>query len=175
MARPDGVLLITRRCEMIAVAMTSPTSLESPSVATIPGDEPALALWQALASAHSALAARLDPEADACAVVGTDTVAVLLPLSLAPDQRLRMHELADRSHLTRSGLTRRVDRLVDDGWVERVYCDADRRGAYARLTDRGADELARALPHHVRTLELHLADRLTSDELTTLTELLSRL
>ncbi len=138
-------------------------------------DEPALALWQALAAAHSTLVAHLDPEADACAVVGTDTVAVLLPLSMAPDHRLRMHELADRSHLTRSGLTRRVDRLVDDGWVERVYCDADRRGAYAQLTDRGADELARALPHHVRALDRHLAERLTPAEMTTLTELLSRL
>ena len=86
-----------------------------------------------------------------------------------------MHELADRSHLTRSGLTRRVDRLVADGWVERVYCDTDRRGAYAQLTDRGAVELARALPYHVGALERHLADRLTPDELGTLTTLLSRI
>ena len=155
--------------------MTSPTTLDVPPPGEVATDEPALALWQALAAAHSTLVAHLDPEADACAVVGTDTVAVLLPLSMAPDHRLRMHELADRSHLTRSGLTRRVDRLVDDGWVERVYCDADRRGAYAQLTDRGADELARALPHHVRALDRHLAERLTPAEMTTLTELLSRL
>ncbi len=150
--------------------MTAPAADLTPATGS-----PALALWQALAAAHAILVEHLDPEADACAVVGTDTVAVLLPLSFADDHRLRMHELADRSHLTRSGLTRRVDRLVADGLVEREYCDADRRGAYAHLTDRGADELAKALPHHVRAIERHLADRLTPAELRTLTTLLSRI
>lgn len=160
---------------MIAAAMTSPTltaPIADPGRVT---DGSALALWQALTAAHATLVDHLDPEADACAVVGTDTVAVLLPLSVADERRLRMHELADRSHLTRSGLTRRVDRLVADGLVEREYCDADRRGAYARLTDRGADELAKALPHHVRAIERHLAERLTADERRTLTTLLSRI
>jgi len=152
--------------------MTSSTARPGTSIGA---DSPALAVWQALAAAHATLAGRLDPEADACAVVGTDAVAVLLPLSVAPERRLRMHELADRSHLTRSGLTRRVDRLVADGWVERVYCDADRRGAYAHLTERGAAELERALPHHVRALERHLLDRLSAVELVALTGLLDRI
>jgi DNA-binding MarR family transcriptional regulator len=160
---------------MISYAMTSLETRPSPATTPAASDGAALALWQALAGAHAALVGRLEPEADACAVVGTDTVAVLLPLSLADDRQLRMHELADRSHLTRSGLTRRVDRLVEDGWVERVYCDSDRRGAYARLTDAGASELQRALPHHVRALERHLAERLTPDELVTLTTLLARI
>jgi DNA-binding MarR family transcriptional regulator len=161
---------------MIAVAMTSTpsTALAEPS-SSVSADAQVLALWQALAAAHATLIEHLDPEADACAVIGTDTVAVLLPLSLADDRRLRMHELADRSHLTRSGLTRRVDRLVADGWVERVYCDTDRRGAYAQLTARGAAELERALPYHVGAIERHLADRLASDELATLTRLLGRI
>jgi DNA-binding MarR family transcriptional regulator len=160
---------------MIAHAMTS-TVVDDPTARSATSAQgPALALWQALAAAHAGLVGRLDPEADACAVIGTDTVAVLLPLSLAEDRRLRMHDLADRSHLTRSGLTRRIDRLVADGWVERVYCDADRRGAYARITDQGAAELARALPHHIAAIERHLADRLTPGELTTLTRLLSRI
>ncbi|MFN8518078.1 MAG: MarR family transcriptional regulator [Chloroflexota bacterium] len=154
--------------------MTSPVATDPPGDALAVAS-PALLLWQALAAAHASLESRLDPEAADCAVVGTDTVAVLLPLSLAPEHRLRMHELADRSHLTRSGLTRRVDRLVEDGWVERVYCDADRRGAYAHLTHRGAAELERALPHHIRALERHLLDRLSATELSTLTQLLSRL
>jgi DNA-binding MarR family transcriptional regulator len=160
---------------MIANAMTSMVADDPAAQEATPADGAGLALWQALAAAHAGLVGRLDPEADGCAVIGTDTVAVLLPLSLADDHRLRMHELADRSHLTRSGLTRRVDRLVADGWVERVYCEADRRGAYARLTDQGAAELARALPHHVAAIERHLADRLTPDELRTLTRLLSRI
>lgn len=150
--------------------MTMPAADPTPATSS-----PALALWQALTAAHASVVERLDPEADACAVVGTDTVAVLLPLSVADDQRLRMHELADRSHLTRSGLTRRVDRLVADGLVEREYCDADRRGAYARLTAAGARELGRALPYHVAAIERHLHDRLTPAELRTLTTLLARI
>ncbi len=157
---------------MIADAMT--VSMRPPSTDQAPSS-PALALWEALAGAHAALVERLDPETPDCAIVGSDTIEVLLPLSTAPDRQMRMHELADRSHVTRSGLTRRVDRLVSDGWVERVYCDSDRRGAYARLTDMGATELARALPHHIGALERHLADRLTPAEMATLTELLSRL
>lgn len=160
---------------MIARAMTSPTVTPLETSMSGAPDGAALALWQALAAAHATLVGHLDPEADACAVIGTDTVAVLLPLSLAEGHRLRMHELADRSHLTRSGLTRRVDRLVTDGWVERVYCDTDRRGAYAQLTDGGAAELRRALPYHIGAIERHLADRLTPDELATLTTLLSRI
>jgi DNA-binding MarR family transcriptional regulator len=167
---------------MIVRAMTAFPTPTTPAGSADPGspghassDPPALALWQALAAAHSTLVEHLDPEPDDCAVMGTDAVAVLLPLSTAPEQRLRMHELADRSHLTRSGLTRRVDRLVEDGWVERVYCDSDRRGAYAQLTDRGASELERALPHHVGAIERHLTDRLTPQELATLTTLLSRI
>lgn len=159
---------------MIAHAMTSSVSTDASGEGLATSSQ-ALALWEALAAAHAALESHLDPEATDCAVVGTDTVAVLLPLSLAPDQRLRMHELADRSHLTRSGLTRRVDRLVHDGWVERAYCDSDRRGAYAHLTEQGAAELERALPHHVRALERHLLDRLSEVEVSTLTRLLSRL
>lgn len=138
-------------------------------------DGPALALWQALVAAHASLVERLDPEASDCAVIGTDTIAVLLPLSLAPDHRLRMHELADRSHLTRSGLTRRVDRLVADGLVERETCEADRRGSYTHLTDAGARELALALPHHVAAVERHLSARLSRAEVATLTTLLARL
>ncbi len=134
-----------------------------------------LALWQALEAAHAALAERLDPDDGACQVLGSDAVAVLLPLAEAPDHQLRMHELADRSHLTRSGLTRRVDRLVADGLVARIVCPSDRRGAYAQVTPAGLAELADALPHHVSSLERHIRSRLDAAEVETLTELLGRL
>jgi DNA-binding MarR family transcriptional regulator len=134
-----------------------------------------LALWQALAAAHASLVERLDPDDGACQVLGSDAVAVLLPLAEAPDHQLRMHELDDRSHLTRSGLTRRVDRLVADGLVARVICPSDRRGAYAQLTPAGLAELANALPHHVTALERHIRSRLDAAEVETLTELLGRL
>lgn len=132
-------------------------------------------LWQALADAYASLTERLDPEVSACRVLGSDAVAVLLPLAEAPDHQLRMHELAERSHLTRSGLTRRVDRLVTDGLVARVSCPSDGRGAYAQVTAAGLAELAAALPHHASALERHITERLTPAEAETLTELLARL
>ena len=159
---------------MIAHAMIS----EQPAVSRSQGADDAtraLGLWQALTCAHATLVEQLDPETGTCAVLGSDAVAVLLPLADAPDHQLRMHELAELSHLTRSGLTRRIDRLVDDGLVERVICEADRRGAYAQVTPRGLTELASALPHHASSLERYLASHLDAAEVETLTGLLRRL
>lgn len=160
---------------MIADAMMSPEAVRLPSAVVVASPSPALALWLAMNCAHASLVERLDPEPGACAVLGSDAVAVLLPLADAPDHQLRMHELAELSHLTRSGLTRRIDRLVAVGLVARVTCPTDRRGAYAQVTPAGLVELGNALPHHVATLERHIASRLTPAELETLTGLLQRL
>jgi DNA-binding MarR family transcriptional regulator len=154
---------------MIAHAMIATTARAADALS------PSLALWQALEAAHASLGERLDPDGGACQVLGSDAVAVLLPLAEAPDHQLRMHELADRSHLTRSGLTRRIDRLVADGLVARVVCPSDRRGAYAQVTPAGLAELANALPHHVSSLERHIRSRLDASEVETLTGLLGRL
>ena len=164
---------------MIAHAMITSHPGQTPPPAAVRGGEEAatraLGLWRALTCAHASLVERLDPETSACAVLGSDTVAVLLPLADAPDHQLRMHELAELSHLTRSGLTRRIDRLVEDGLVARVTCPSDRRGAYAQVTPTGLTELANALPHHVSSLEGYLASRLDVAEVETLTGLLRRL
>ena len=128
---------------------------------TIPGS---IRLWQAIAAAHAALAQELEAAGGACAVVAADAFAVLLSLADEPGQRLRMHELAERSHLTPSGLTRRVDRLEADGLVDRVGCPGDRRGAFAQLTARGLDELGRALPSHSAVLDRFIGARLDTSE-----------
>jgi DNA-binding MarR family transcriptional regulator len=135
----------------------------------------ALRLWQALAAATAAVRNELDAGAPGCPVLGSDTVTVLLPLADAPDRQLRMNELAERAHLTPSGLTRRIDRLEAGGLVARAHCPGDRRGAYARLTDDGASELARALPYHGATLEAVVTHRLTGAAQTDLINLLERL
>lgn len=135
----------------------------------------AVRLWQAVAAAHARLAEALDTDHAACSVLGSDTVAILLPLSDAPDHQLRMNELALRSHLTPSGLTRRIDRLESDALVARRTCPGDRRGAFARLTPRGLDELRRALPHHAETLADFVAPRLDDEQMTKLAESLERL
>ena len=132
-------------------------------------------LWQAVAAAHAALAVALEADGGACPVLAADAFAVLLSLADEPGQQLRMHELAERSHLTPSGLTRRVDRLESDGLAERVGCPGDRRGAFAQLTPRGLDELQRALPHHAAVLERHVAARLDESDADALIAILRNL
>ena len=131
-------------------------------------------LWRAVAGAQASLDHRLDASEGSCQVLGSDTVAVLLPLAEAPDGALQMHQLAESSHLTPSGLTRRIDRLAERGWVTRRACASDRRVSYAALTDAGRRELEAALPFHADSLERHLESRLTPGELDLLVGLLQR-
>lgn len=100
---------------------------------------------------------------------------VLVQLAGAESHRLRMSELADRVLLSRSGVTRLVDRLVAEGLVERVTCDDDRRGQWASLTEAGVARLRRASPTHLRGIGEHFIGRLSDDELAVLERTLSRL
>ena len=74
----------------------------------------------------------------------------LLILAESPERRLRMGRLADSMTLSKSGATRLIDRLVDDGLVDRVSCSSDLRGAEAALTGAGLDRLRKAAPTHLR-------------------------
>lgn len=93
---------------------------------------------------------------------------VLVFLSEAPDQRLRMCDLADDLQLSPSGLTRRLDSIVRRGWVERVGSDDDRRVMLAALTNEGREALECAAPTHVESVRRRLVDLLDDDELATL-------
>jgi DNA-binding MarR family transcriptional regulator len=83
-----------------------------------------------------------------------------------------MSELADRLLLSRSGVTRLVDRLVTEGLVERVTCDDDRRGQWAALTDAGRRRLRAATPTHLRGIHEHFIGRLSTAELASLERML---
>jgi DNA-binding MarR family transcriptional regulator len=113
--------------------------------------------------------------ADEGCTARADVVAVLLPLAEADEQRLRMNELADRSHLTPSGLTRRLDRLVAEGLVRRVTCPSDRRGAHAQLTPLGLEVARLSIEHLGTVLERHVSTRLSAQETAALSDLLVRL
>lgn len=136
---------------------------------------PALRLWLATAAAHDDLAEVLAAAAGEGQTAGAEVIAILLPLAEADEQRLRMNELAERSHLTPSGLTRRVDRLEADGLVRRVSCPADRRGSHAELTPLGAATVRRSIDHLGSVLERRVASRLSPAETSALTALLERL
>src|SRR5207247_10764275 len=98
---------------------------------------------------------------------------VLAELALAGGA-LRMTELADRALISRSGMTRRVARLVDVGLVRRANADGDARGVVVALTDAGVARLAEAAPVHARGIfELFVA-RLNDQELEVLARALEK-
>ncbi len=90
---------------------------------------------------------------------------VLVQLVEAPGHRLRMTELAGRVLLSRSGLTRLVDRMVRDGHVRREADPQDARGVLAVLTDAGFERLKAASPTHLDGIARYVVDRLSTEEL----------
>ncbi|AXK45843.1 MarR family winged helix-turn-helix transcriptional regulator [Brachybacterium saurashtrense] len=99
---------------------------------------------------------------------------ILVRLSEAEDQFLRMSELADKVVHSRSRLTHTVSRMEKRGLVERVRCAADGRGRQAQLTREGREMLERAAPVHVRSVRTHLLDVIGHDDLLELGRILGR-
>jgi DNA-binding MarR family transcriptional regulator len=124
-----------------------------------------LAAWRAFLMAHSLVTRRLDDELRIEHGLSLAEYDALLQLAQAPDRRLRMNQLAERVILSRSGVTRLVDRLEADGLVTRRSCSSDARGAEAVLTDAGLERLRAASPTHLRGVERYFLDALTMDEL----------
>jgi DNA-binding MarR family transcriptional regulator len=113
-------------------------------------------VWRRLLSVDCRVRERLDRELRGGAGLTLGEYEVLVHLSEAPGQALRMSELAERLFLSRSGLTRRVDGLVRAGLVARRPCDDDGRGALAALTTAGLGSLERAAPIHVAGVRRYL-------------------
>ncbi len=90
---------------------------------------------------------------------------LLAMLSEAPDQRLRMCDLADSLRLTRSGLTRRMEGVVRKKLVARVQSEDDGRVAYASLTTKGFDLLKTAAPVHLESVRRLMIDLLSPAEI----------
>ena len=128
---------------------------------TRPLDSAEMSAWHALIRAHSRVVRRLEAELEAEHALSLPAYEVLAHLSEAPEQRLRMTELARHAVLTPSGLTRLVDKLARDGLVERQRCGADARVVYAVLTESGMARLVAAYPTHVRGVREHYLDWLT--------------
>lgn len=100
---------------------------------------------------------------------------VLVHLSESPTGSLRMQELADAILLSKSGLTRLVDRMQDHGLVERTPCPDDRRGIMAVLTEAGHARLREAATTHVAGVRAHFADLLRPGESAILSQALTRI
>ncbi len=134
-----------------------------------------LGAWRAFLRAHSHVTRLLEAELVAEHELALPSYDVLLHLAEAPGRRLRMTELADQVLLSRSGLTRLVDRLSRDGLVERAACPNDARGTHAVLTDAGLARLRTAAPTHLRGVSEHVLSRLSAKEVTLLRDLMGKL
>ena len=107
-------------------------------------------VWRRLLAVETKVRETLDSELRTMHGVSLGDYGVLVHLSEAAGQSLRMSELAERLLLSRSGLTRRIDVLVRAGLVARRACPADGRGSLASLTPAGLQLLREAAPTHVR-------------------------
>ena len=133
-------------------------------------DDTELRAWRGLLRAHAFLVKRLDAELEAEHGLPLTSYEVLLHLAKADERKMRMCDVAESVLLSRSGLTRLVDRLERDGYVERVSCADDARGAYARLTDAGRAKLQAAAGTHLEGVRRHFLGHFEPSELTTLAE-----
>src|SRR6476469_4011332 len=132
------------------------TSEPSPSVpsSTLRASDWRIAVWRTFLRAHAQAMRELERElAEAGLPIGW--YDVLLQLAEAPERRLRMADLADRVLLSRSGLTRLIDRLQADGLVRREPSPEDARGTFTVLTDTGMARLRAAAPVHLAGISRH--------------------
>ena len=127
-----------------------------------------LGAWRGLLRVHTALVRELDAELDAEHGLPLSSYDVLIYLRAAPGHRLRMADLADSVLLSRSGVTRLVDRLVREGLIERDSCESDGRGSFAVLTDKGDELLRRARPTHLAGVRERFLSNFSEAELRTL-------
>jgi DNA-binding MarR family transcriptional regulator len=124
-----------------------------------------LGAWRGMLRVHAALVRELDAELEAAHDLPLSSYDVLIYLRAAPGKRLRMAELADSVLLSRSGVTRLVDRLEREGLLVRDTCTSDGRGTFAVLTDEGEELLARARPTHLDGVRERFLRHFSEDEL----------
>ena len=128
-------------------------------------------VWRSYLRMSRELLDQLDRELQASAGMPHAYYEILVVLSEVPSRSLRMTELADALHSSRSRLTHAVDRLEELGWVERSACPTDRRGTLAQLTDAGFEALSVAAPGHVEGVRAHLFDPLSAEQVQQLGEI----
>lgn len=132
-------------------------------VATGSDESVHLQAWRALIRAQSSLACHLERELISAEGLPLAWYEVLLVLDRAPEGALRLQQLMGTVLMTKSGVSRLVDRMQEAGLISRTGCPSDRRGAFAVISDLGREKLRRAAPIHARGIEEHLASVLDLD------------
>jgi len=117
--------------------------------------------WGALTRTHAAITQRLQEALAAADFPPLPWYEVLAAVAEAPEERMKMGDLAEALVITRGGLTKLVDRLVKAGLLERTFCETDRRVSYATLTPAGRDLLAEMRPVVIAELEVAFSANLS--------------
>jgi DNA-binding MarR family transcriptional regulator len=125
-------------------------------------------VWRSFLRAHAHLTRVLERELYSDRRLSLAAFDVLTRLAEAPQQRLRMTDLAAGAVVSRSGITRLIDRLEDAGLVRRGRVVDDARGVAAYITGLGLDRLRAAAPTHLAGIRTHFADRLDEADLAAL-------
>lgn len=130
--------------------------------------------WGGLLATHSRMMAIIEEDLQTRCGISHVEFEILLRLTFAEENRLRIQELAERSILSRSGTSRLVERLEKSGFLKREKAMEDKRGAYAVLTTEGADKFREARRGHIGLVQKSFLRKYTAAELKTLGELLQR-
>ena len=129
--------------------------------------------WRSLLRAHATLMRRLDTDLERETGLALADFDVLAQLAEANGE-LRMTELADRALISRSGMSRRVARLVDEGLLRRERAGTDARGVVVTLTDAGIARLRETAPIHARGISELFVAQLDDQELAVLERALNK-
>src|SRR3954452_12154555 len=124
-----------------------------------------LSAWRGMLRVHAQLSKALDAQLIAAHGMPLTSYEVLMYLSDAERRRMRMNELAQPVLLSRSGLTRLVDRLERDGYLARCSCAHDARGAFAVLTPAGREKLDAARETHLAGVRQLFLSHFSEEEL----------
>jgi DNA-binding MarR family transcriptional regulator len=154
--------------------MPETATTTAPTPGTACGEGPHRDAWLAVARTHAAITGRLQEALTAAGLPPLPWFDVLATLSEAPEQRLKMGELAEALVITRGGLTKLVDRLIKAGLLERTFCETDRRVSYATLLPAGLELLEEMRPVVSGELEATFAANLSEREAEELTATLGR-
>ena len=130
--------------------------------------------WPLFLKTHSLLVDRLDADLQAGTGLPLTWFDVLVHVAAAPNQRVRMNDLSESLLLSKSGITRLVDRMVAADLIMRSSCASDRRVVYAKLTTSGRDVFNKAAPIAARGVQEHFARYLGREGERVLVAILSR-
>jgi DNA-binding MarR family transcriptional regulator len=137
-------------------------------------DDAELAALRGLVRVHASLVKELDAQLEAQHGLPLTSYEVLRSLRRAPEGKLRMAELAEHALLSRSGMTRLIDRLEREGMVGRSTCDKDGRGCYAVFTDQGREAVDRARSTYIAVVRAGFLQNFSVGELRDLAGLLQQ-